>query len=221
MTLQLVLEAVSIVHRGHFNPAIFQPSWFAAQNLIRPQEAEAAEIEIIHPKAAVFTADWLRVNVLEDRFHAATIQADYFEPLRDLVLGVLGILAHTPLKALGINREFHYRYPSEDTWHEVGDRLAPKGDWESILKNPGMLSLTVQGKRPDGFEGYIQVKVEPSRKAHPGVFIEVNDHFQLASGDEIPPGTSKAIKIISSQWISSMSRALQVAESISLLGRPK
>jgi len=105
VTPQLVLEALGIVHRGNFNPAIFQPSWFAAQNLIRPQEAEAAEIEIIHPKVAAFTAGWLRLHVVEDRFHASTTQVAYFETLRDLVLGVFGILSHIPLKALGINRE--------------------------------------------------------------------------------------------------------------------
>jgi len=105
--------------------------------------------------------------------------------------------------------------------HRIGHRLAPKKDWGNILKEPGLLSLVMKGKRPDGLEGYIQVKVEPSRVpiAQPGVYIQFNDHYQLAPGDEPLPGTSKANKIISSQWVSSMSRALEIAESISLLGR--
>lgn len=218
MTADLVRQTASIVHRGHFNPAIFQPAWLAAQNLIRAQEAGSAQIDIIHPKAAIFTAEWLRLNVVEDNFQAGTTQEPYYEALRDLVVGVLSLLSHTPLRALGINREFHFRFPSLDAWHKVGHTLAPKPLWEPHLPKPGMQSLTIRGQRPDDLEGYILVKVEPSTQVEFGVYIEVNDHYQLAPGDEAIPGTSKALDIISRQWGGSMSRASAIAQAIAALG---
>lgn len=221
MTPQLVHAALGIVHRGHFNPAIFQPSWFAAQELIRPKEAESAEVEIIHPQAAMFNTDWLQLLVRQDRFQATTTQASYYEPLRDLVFGTLAILSHTPIRSLGINREFQFRYPSEPDWRRIGDRLAPKEDWQAFLKNPGLLSLTMKGVRPDGIDGYIQVKVEPSTKVEYGVYINVNDHYQLAIGEETPPGTQRAREIISSQWHNSMRQAEHIAATISQLGSPQ
>lgn len=84
-------EGVSIVILGQFNPAIFQPAWFAAQNLVRPQEAESAEIQLIHPEAAVLRMEWLQLNVVRERFQASTIQSAYFEPLRDLVTSVFSL----------------------------------------------------------------------------------------------------------------------------------
>ena len=45
MQISPQFEGVTIVLLGQFNPAIFQPAWLAAENLVRPQEAESAEIE--------------------------------------------------------------------------------------------------------------------------------------------------------------------------------
>ena len=62
------IEGVSIVLLGDFNPKIFQPAWFAAQELIRKEEAESAEIEVIHPEVVVFSLDWLRIQVTRNRW---------------------------------------------------------------------------------------------------------------------------------------------------------
>jgi hypothetical protein len=44
------IQGISIVLLVDFNPKIFQPAWFAAQNLIRQQEADEATIHIkVHP----------------------------------------------------------------------------------------------------------------------------------------------------------------------------
>ena len=196
------IQGTSIVLRGSFNPAIFHPSWFASNGLIRRQEAEAAKVEIVHPKVAVFSAEWLQVNIAEDRFQVATTQEPFYEALRDLVSGVLDLLSHTPLSAMGLNRDFHYGLQSEAAWHGVGHRLAPKQDWEDVLEEPGMSSLTMQGKRPDHLEGYIRVKVEPSAQVKYGVYVNVNDHYQLKSGDETSAGTREAMGILTNLTMS-------------------
>lgn len=208
------VQAASVILRGHFTPAIFQPSWFASQGLLRKSEADGAEIQIIHPKAAVFSTAWLQMQVLEDRFGASTTQAPYFEALRELAQGVFKILDQTPVRALGINQSFHFLLGSEEKWHQVGHKLAPKDLWNSILAKPGMESLTIQGVRPDKYEGYINVKVEPSRRHRPGVFIEINDHYQLATTEEIQPGTDTLLSILNSNWQESMERGNTISQSI-------
>jgi hypothetical protein len=215
---QLKIQEVSIVLRGAFNPAIFHPSWLAAQDLIRSQEAEEAEIGIVHPQVAQFESGWLRMNVTTDRFQVDTSQEPFYEPLRDLVIGICQIMVHTPLRVVGINRDFHYGLASEDTWHAVGHRLVPKQDWEEVLSSPGMRTLTVEGQRPDGLQGYIRVRVEPSTRVLSGVYTQVNDHYVLPSANESPASAREVIAIISEQWTQSMERGLQIAEKIVSLG---
>lgn len=215
MRPQLDLHATNIVLRGQFNAAIFHPSWFAAQDLMRQQEAEAAEIEVVHPEAAVFQVEWLQVRITRDRFQVATTQEPYFEALRDLVVGTFDLLRHTPLRVLGINQDFHYRLESEDAWHAVGHRLAPKKDWQKILNEPGMMSLAMQGQRSDDLDGYIRVKVEPSPRTEFGVYVNVNDHYGLQSASDM------LIDILSEQWDASMQRGLQIAEHIVRLEDPR
>src|SRR5688500_14696309 len=99
MPLQLHLQSVDIVVVGNFNPAIFHPTWFTSNDLIRAQEADAAEIQVVHPEVASFKAAWLAITCTRDRFHASTTQEAYYEPLRDLAWGVLDLLSHTPLTA--------------------------------------------------------------------------------------------------------------------------
>ncbi len=218
MRPQLRMQGINIVIRGAFNPAVFQPSWLATQGLIRSQEADEAEI-LIHPQMAQFSAEWLRMIVTVDRFQVETTQEPYYEPLRDLVVGIFDLLRHTPLKALGINRDFHYQFQSESAWHGVGHQLAPKEHWLAVLSGPGMKSLTMQGKRPDDFKGYILVKVEPSVRATPhGVYISVNDHYELPSASERPASAEEAIEILSEQWTDSMQRGLEIAKRIVSLG---
>ena len=80
------VQSLAIVLRGQFSPIIFQPSWLASENLIRKKEADAAEVEIIHPNATIYSIEWFQLRVLSDRFQVMTTLPPYFEPLRDLVL---------------------------------------------------------------------------------------------------------------------------------------
>ncbi len=177
-------------------------------------------MQIIHPQGAMFTAEWLEVNVIEDRFHVATTQESFYEPLRDLVVAVLKILNETPLRAMGINRRLHYRLASEDAWHKIGNQLAPKDIWKALLDKPGMRSLIIHGARTDGREGFIQVKVEPepADRIKFGVHVEVNDHYQLKSTDPSPINIQRATEILSDCWNMSMERGLTIANKIIEIG---
>lgn len=218
MQPQFERKSLSIVLRGIFNPAMFHPSWFASQDLIREKEAEAANIEVVHPQVSVFDLDWLRVRITQDRFHVATIQEAYYEPLRDLVMGVFTILDYTPLRVLGINRDFHYDFASEEAWHAIGDLLTPKEHWKDILERPGMRAIVIEGQRPDDLPGYIRVKVEPSQEIRYGIFIDINDHYILSTEGDAIVEKERLLKPLSQNWMESMKRHETIAQSIIKLG---
>ena len=214
---QLQLEEASIVVRGQFNPAIFHPSWFAAAELIRKQEADAANISIVHPTTTVFTAEWLQVRATQDRFQALTTQVPYYEALRDVVIGILEF-SIPPLRSMGFNLTSHYRLASVESCHAVGHRLVPKKDWEGLLDEPGMRNVTMEGKRGDTWAGYIQVQVQPSMQFQPGIFIAVNDHYQLAIGEEPVRDMTGAKNILQSQWTVSIQKSREISRRLAALG---
>jgi len=76
------IQGVSLVLRGDFTPAMFHPSWFAVQGLIGKEEAEVADVKIVHPDVTAFEMEWLRMRITRDRFQAATAQEPYYEVLR-------------------------------------------------------------------------------------------------------------------------------------------
>lgn len=207
------LEGVSLVLLGQFNPAIFQPAWFAAENLVRPQEADSAEVQLIHPEATVLRMEWLQLNIVRNRFQASTLQSSYFEPLRDLTVGLFSLLNHTPLAALGINREFHFRLDSEKQWHALGDRLAPKSHWQ-LLRKPGLRSMSIEGQRDDGHEGHVLVKVEPSPRYDQSIYVEINDHYELRTAIVKHGGAEKLVEILTSQWVRSMQRSVELGQQL-------
>jgi len=196
----------SIVLIGNFNPKIFHPAWFSAQGLIGKKEEEGAKIEIVHSDLSLFSADWLSIEVLHDRFKASTTQQPYSDAVRDLVLGTFTILRHTPLTMMGINIEKHFRVNSEDIWHKAGRKLAPKEPWEGLINEPGMLSLTMQGQRSDTYKGFIRVTAEPSRKVRPGLFFQVNDHYEAADRGNIL-GSDEIVSILKASWQTSCKNA--------------
>jgi hypothetical protein len=220
MAAQLDNQLVAVVLRGTFTPPIFQPAWFASHGLIRAQESDAANVQIIVPEASIFTAEWLQLNVIQNRFQVATTQESFYEPLRDLVVGVLKILNETPLRGMGINRSFHYRLASEDAWHRIGNQLAPKDTWGALLDKPGMRSLIMHGARTDRQEGYIQVKVEPepADKIKFGVHVEFNDHYQFKPTDPNLMNIQRATEILSQCWKVSMERGMSIASKIADIG---
>jgi hypothetical protein len=68
-----------------------------------------------------------------------------------------------------------------------------------------MRSLLIEGARDDDLKGYIHVKVEPSVKVHPGLYVGVNDHYEIE--DPTPSeGASRILRILEEQWNTALSR---------------
>jgi hypothetical protein len=197
--------ATSIVMIGSFNPSIFQPRWLATQQLIRPEEAETAKITTIQTEVADFSTEWFQLQVLQGRLMILTADPRQYGPLRDLAAAMFAILPHTPVTLVGINRSFHFKIPSFEAWHDIGHTLAPKEPWNAVMKAPGLRSMLMQGRREEAGKGLVHVRVEPSQKVSPGLFIEVNEEFKApADGQsETAVGQSETVTSVieGAQWV--------------------
>lgn len=192
-------DGASIVMIGSFNPAIFQPRWLGAQHLIRPEEAESAKITIIQAEVADFSTEWFQLQALQNRFQIVSADPRQYAPLCDLAQAIFAILPHTPVKTLGLTRSFHFKMPSIESWHAIGHLLAPKDPWHSIMGEPGLRSMLIQGRRKEADGGVLLIKVEPSIKVEHGLYVEVNEEFK-APGDNESEGARWVPDRLAEHW---------------------
>jgi hypothetical protein len=205
------IEGISLVLLGSFNPKIFHPIWFAAENMVSRQEAEAAEIGVIHPEVATFTMNKIKYEITRDRFVLNTTFSPLYNVLRDIALGAFTLLHHTPITALGLNYEVHYLLNSEETWHQFGHRIAPKECWNGVLGKPGLRKLLMEGVREDKYKGFIRVEAAPSVRIHPGVFLSVNDHFAFESESA---GAAETVQILKQGWSQFLEQSKERCETL-------
>ncbi len=225
MRIEPEIAGVSLVVRGHFNPAIFTPAWFGWNELLPEKTVQIAGTKIVHPQIAIFEADWLNLHVQPESFQINTTQAPYVR-LQDLATRIFrDHLPHTPLKILGINRDVHFSVRSFDERDRLGRLLAPVepwGDWGQKLEpdgeHGGMASLTMRQVnlegRPPG--GQINVTVEPSNRigqGRLGVYVQVNDHYNIEDV-ESQIGTSKIVELLEDNFDESLQRADQIIDHI-------
>lgn len=206
MGFESEIDAASIVLVGDFNPPIFHPDWFRSHGLIRDSEADAAQKRdnfVIAGKLANFKAGPFELQVTQDRFMARVADSPNFPLLRDLAVGTFGLLEHTPVRLLGLNRMIHYSLGSEEQWHEVGDTLAPKDPWNGVMEEPGMMNVHMQGPGRVDFAEHFRVKIQPSRQTAHGVYFDCNEQYnaELLTDDEavtLPAG--EFVDIIDREW---------------------
>lgn len=180
----LHIEELAIVFIGDFNPSIFQPYWFAKQGLIREQEANDADVEIVHKELVQFSLDWCKIEINQSKAIFYTEQKPYFEPLRDLVVESLKILKETPIRILGINYDYTLSLGDSKRYFQFGDVLSPVKEWTNY-RNPRLQQLElVELKEPSGL-GRKTIRITPGDKRIPfSVKVAHNDHFNhFSQGD--------------------------------------
>jgi hypothetical protein len=205
------VSGASIVLLGSFNPRIFQPEWFARQRLLAQEQVDAADIKVIVPQISHFETEQFVLHVTEDRFTVFSKSNTNPVPLRDLVQGTFFILEHTPVSAMGMNHYAHIPLGTEEAWHQIGDKLAPKEGWREVLEErPGMGSLTIlSGIIEPGRRRYA-IKVEPSLQVKFGVYFEVNEHHQAPEADPL----KSLMKTLSEKWEEAAQYADRVIDHI-------
>ncbi len=229
-TLNLRIEpeisGADIVLAGNFNPVIFTPAWFALHELL-PESA--ARLEVAHQHATALDTDWMRLNVTLERFHMTTAQAPYTR-ICDLVLRVFKEqLPHTPVSALGINRNVHFHVDSFLIRDRIGRTLAPVEPWGRWAKDlgldgehGGMSSLTMSQIDPEDRlkGGRVNVTVEPSKRVgsgRTGVYVSVNDHYQIDHSD--PRSCEVSMKYLEENFENSMRRSADIIDHVMSLAK--
>ncbi|WP_270889982.1 hypothetical protein [Pedococcus sp. 5OH_020] len=234
------LESASIVIRGHFNPAIITHGWLLAQKLISSEDFLETKPRLATPDISNFEAPWFECNATKDALQLSSDKLAETDRMRDIAIGILRALPHTPVAALGINHDYHFKTATDAQWHKIGDTLAPKEPWSDTLKLPGTLSLSILAARQDDQSGRVQVTVQPSNRIRPyGVYVGYNDHFALIpdghqpssrdelfedvreSGEEDEPSSEKnlrAITVLESHWSLSLRNARAVMRRVMYFG---
>ena len=128
-----------------------------------------------------------------------------------LAWGIFSVLEHTPVTAMGLNRQMPIAMPSASRYNELGHLLAPTEPWQTVLgEQIGLASLTIQGKRPGSNCTWLYVKVEPSKRIENGVFISTNEHYETPNSEALP----NLLDILKDSWESAQDFALTTAEHI-------
>lgn len=210
---EVVAQEFAIVLIGDFNPKIYQPSWFAYQQLVRQSEAESAAIELIHSDFTSFSTEWFVLQVARERFSVTVKSSAFRQHLHDLVVGTFNLLSHTPLRQMGINAMTRLRFRNNADWHAFGHFLVPKSHWAPILREPGTRAVTIEGVRDDSRPGHVGVIAEPVRGALNEAVIRVNDHYE---GDkhEKEPSAAYLMGALSQCFAASLGRAETIADRL-------
>jgi hypothetical protein len=204
----------AIVILGDFNPPIFQPLWFSANGLMPAEETKNADIAVINKKVVSFSMGKMQVFVSEERLTLATVESPQGPLLRDLAIGTLSVLEHTPLKAIGINLDTVFIIESNEAWHAIGHRLVPKSHWTPVISQPGMQQVIVEGKREGCLADKVQIRVQPTAQRH--VMVAINQHYQLATKDrtDVRERHNAALRALRDDWTSFFKYASEAATKV-------
>lgn len=184
----------SVVMLGAFNPRIFHPSWFAHNEIVPPEESREAKINFMSEEVSSFSFSGLSFQIESNRFGVTTKDESQAPFLRDICIAIFTLLEHTPIRALGLNCDLEFSLPNKESWDEVGHKLAPKECWQSILSDPGMKSISIQGGRDGTKADRVTFQVHPTTSEDGyGVFVKVNQHYDLDIDQSEP--TTEQLKL--------------------------
>lgn len=215
------VQSASVVLIGHFNPFIFSPAWFAKNGLINDQELQSIQGGAILPEISEFSLDTLRFDIAPNRFGIVSSAEPYIIVLDTLLTLFRQLLPHTPIDKFGINLDVHFKLTSAQHRVRFGRALAPIEAWgafgsrleqEELEKTGGLVSMTMSESALDDREkGWRQVKVERSAliTGHAGVFIQVNDHFEIPNLKN-EEGASRATALLDDRFDPSLKESRRI-----------
>ena len=221
-------DVTTVVIVGKFAPAMFHPLWFAERKLIGKQEAEEAEVALLHAEITQFKTGRLDFDIQEARFAVSSSLVP--EATRDLLLDLFGVqLPGVPVHAVGINRTVHFDAGSQGRQQHVGVSLAPHKPWGTWAKEMtdseprvrnGLSSLRMLvNRKKDEPLGYVGVRLEPSsRLTATGIFMEINNHYSSAVVREVQDA-SLAMAILGDQWEVANTCAEEIIDQIMALAQ--
>lgn len=213
------LSTCNIVFVGNFNPVIFNPDWLLTQEILSQEEYNNSEVGVIHSELSKITFESYIIEVTKNRVVFETNEAPFVRIL-DLATSIFGgLLPHTPIKQLGINRHIHFPL-GRDQLDIIGKTLAPQnvwGEWGDQIEggserkiHGGMRSLTMeQRKLDDRDDGYLRVTAQPSNKIK-GLYLYTNDHFEIPH----PDNAEEAIHLVNTVFENSVRRSEWISDQV-------
>ena len=187
------IKQFSVVLIGDFNPAMFSPEWFGKNHIIAPEDVEFALMPssnpIVSAAITIFATQQLNIKIDNRRFQVVTNK----EPLivmKDFIVRTFENLNNYTISAFGFNYAAHYKIDSISEYHKVGDLLAPKKYWASLLgedisgddRRGGLATIQMQEEKNDE-DGQISIILQPSNIIKPGFYMSCNDHTNLNEDD--------------------------------------
>ena len=216
---------VILIAEESFTPAILTPAWFELHGLLPPGTAEAATLGVSHRQLTVFEADWLNVEVNTNQFIASTNQEPFIR-VRDLVLRLFRErLSQTPISALGINRDVHFKVGSAAEREDIGRQLAPLAPWGELGQElqlgdlgAGVSSLTMSqhARHSPTSSGQFNITIEPSRQIavdSSGVYVRVNRHHAIDEGGRAD-ATAHFMEVLADNFEATHRRSDQIIDHI-------
>ena len=110
------MEGLSIVLRGHFNPAIITHGWLLSQKLLSVEDFTETRPDLITANVSNFHTPWFSCHVTSDMMQVSTAEPEQMERVRDVTTGILRALPHTPVGVMGINHDFHFKTDGQAEW---------------------------------------------------------------------------------------------------------
>lgn len=144
------------------------------------------------------------------RFEAVCIEGGYEAPLRDLVVGIFALLEHTPFEKMGLNYFAHHALEREEQWEWIERRLFVRSPFDGVLAESHLRSLVLDGRHEEAPGARIQIKVEPSIRVRPGLFVATNEHYD-ETGVE---AGHRLMDVLNRRWETSLSYARRVASHL-------
>lgn len=217
----------AIVAVGDFNPAIFSPDWLERNDLIGEGDADTAREGsqgrqmLVSHQVTTFETEWFALQILENQF-SLTSKGAFSPAFKDLAVGIFQLVPHTPVTAVGLNFQGHYKLADEDEYYRLGDVLAPKDIWQDLFprETAGLSDLTIQIQNwtrgePLKTNDQRLISVQPSKKIKFGVYLSYNDHHDLSPiNEENPTPGERVATVIDNEWESSWKDAVRVFDGV-------
>lgn len=189
-------KRISIVLIGDFNPAMFQPEWFARNDIISVEEASIAKDSdgaplVVTPQITMFKTSMFEVRIEQKRFSVSCLKEPW-DLVKDFVGKTFEKLSGMSINAYGYNYDAHYYIGGAETLNSIGNYLAPKQYWGALFEDDinclesgnGLSSMKMLKTKADG-KGRVTVMVEPSVHEKGGLFMACNDHNDVSLDESL------------------------------------
>jgi hypothetical protein len=207
------LTSLSVALFGFFNPPIFDQHWFVAQSVFDVQEASAAETDVRDSHLLLMTVSDMVLEVSADRFAAYSSDPTRFDRIHEIVDRTFAVLEHTPVWAVGIQREHHFALP-EGVARAVLSMVSPELGLEFVV-GPGVTdAVSVQLAHPAREGAHLRVEVESSEEVSGGLYVGIIEEAELPEARAASRGCAGALAALDELWEGSEGRAERILGAI-------